>query len=224
MSELQLAMPPVFTRALVLVESMSGHEFTTFINGILRLTPTAARTSVVASLSDSLPRLASAEIAGLVEFAVSTRSLLASYDTDIETLAEAVIRAVFTAERKHFDVERAEQLRPRVVQLLGSEFIAKREKATNLAKDFETMLIGSRCYVDIRPVFANNGSATEIEGAVVVGTLRLETDDGAPMYMGVDDAELERLRLTVIRAQEKIAVVKALMSTAAIADLTPEAD
>ena len=224
--QIQLSMPPVFRRALNHVEAMSASDFETFVKTLSGLSPALRTTKVGESLGKALPALTASDLAGVIEFAVSTRSLLASFETDLDTLTEAVIRATFAADRQTQDESRGAVLRPRVNELLSTDFIAKREKSESLARDFSGSLAGSRCLVDIRPVFPTNGQADQLGGAVIIGTLRLDVDGAgeSPIYLRVSSTELERLSATALRALEKMQTLTSFLSASNLADLTPESE
>ena len=223
---MQLSIPPVFRRALALVETMPEPQFRTFLSTLTECRPSLGSSDLGEQLSRITPDISASNFAGVIEFAVSTRALIASFETNLDVVSEAVTQAYLATDKKSDDPNRGVQIGERVRALLGHDFVALREKSRSLASEFSSTLRGSRCLVDMRPVFSKDGQTGQLEGAIVVATLRLDTSGSidSPLHMRVDLESLKSLKSTVDRALEKFGFMQEFVKKSELRDLTPEAD
>ena len=91
---MQLSIPPVFRRALALVETMPEPQFRTFLSTLTECRPSLGSSDLGEQLSRITPDISASNFAGVIEFAVSTRALIASFETNLDVVSEAVTQSV----------------------------------------------------------------------------------------------------------------------------------
>jgi hypothetical protein len=216
-----LAIPAIFRRLVGYVSRLTDEQFSSFMQALNNLSPEQPTEEVTDRLFEVLPTGEGGSASGLLEFAISTRRLTSSLHVDVETIAAAVSRAAQP------EVEgTSNTLGNRLIALLGSEFVAVREKAQALAAEGSLILLDAKCITDLRPVFATDGNSQGLDGFLVIHNLKLEVRGSSndPIYVVLDHDAIEQLQSALKRAAEKEDRLAQLLEESNIRNLSVRSD
>ena len=214
----ELGLPALFRRTVEDISQLDDKHFDAILDWLRHAPASMGPDAAVDELAELLPSGSDNSATRFLEFAQSTRRLAATFDVDSAVVAQAVGRAYQGPDGKA-----DEAVAERVGQILDTPFIAIRAKSMGLAREAEHQFESSRCVTDLRPVFAEEQSATSILGFLVVHSLRLdlETSQGEDkLLLNITTAGLRQLRKTIDRAIQKEEALERLLSEKDLTDLT----
>jgi hypothetical protein len=105
----------------------------------------------------------------------------------------------------------------RAIQILG--------KAFELRNGYERILLTSRIFSDIRPIFSDDEVGSIVESAMVNHTLQLTYQAGdrhfEELYLALDKEDLKKLKVQVDRALNKESAARAMIEKSGTTVLEP---
>jgi hypothetical protein len=125
-------------------------------------------------------------------------------------------------QQEKVDPSRAETLKNYLRSLLSVGSLELASKVAELSHEHANLFESSRILTDVRPVFGADSSDLQIQGAVIINTLKIRfwnAGGSQEVYVSLDEEDLEQLRDTVARALNKNQAVRALMTNRSIPDL-----
>ena len=165
-------------------------------------------------------KMGSSEASNIVS---SLRSLYVYKASAEETTAPEIVQALVGAMQSSgtlADTERSafEENLTRLLNVKGFERITKVEQ---LKEDYDSVLYDAKILTDLRPVF-DQPNARPI-GAIITHTLKIvchQTGEHKELYFSLDSKNIATLARIAERATEKMNSLKALLTSANIADLS----
>lgn len=178
---------------------------------------------LVPTIGSALSRFPAGDVEKIAETLAALYYVIADSDIPVAKFASDVIEALSKAGETFTDEEKT-RFAERIVRLLGVEDLSVTSKAARLQSDFENVFHEAKVLTDVRPVFG-----TVIEGPpkgfVITHTLKCEYHDGSmrrtSLYIALDQDDLEALKRSVERAQQKALSILNTMGKTGIRNLLP---
>lgn len=221
----RIKIPPQYKLGITLIIKIDEKVFNKFLNAITEIRPFLDIDTLASEIS---PQIEELSINDLQEILKAIRSIYAlnteehlQFNEIIEGFRNAVIR---DQEFSGVSDEELALFAERLNKLLDVDgSISVSSKAIGLLNAYEHILLNSRIFADIRPIFKTD-SKQEIAGALVVHTLKIEYQDASGLkefYVALDSNDIQNLQKQLSESLVQAEAIHSLLNKTDVLHLDP---
>lgn len=146
---------------------------------------------------------------------LSLNGLLRQRDLEVDEVVASVLLSVLDCGRQwsEEEIDGWNSFKSCLVELLQLKCFRVLEKTLNLSYEYANLLQSTRVITDIRPIF--NEEKTEIDGAVISFTLRIQYDSADSdhgLSLTIDEGDIDHLIKQCEEAKKKAKVAQECMT------------
>ena len=206
--------------SLVSIVSFDEDSFGALIKAIKESKPSLTHMKFISLLSSKLPKAQLEATKEIFESLFGLFDIKQSESISESKLSEFVLESALKSEEygPKFTGENGNILKKRLTELLSLDNpLGITSKALDVLTDNERIFCEARILSDIRPVFT--GNLDYPSGAVTIHNLKIsfhKGDESPDIYFALDDTDLEILKDTIERAQNKSKALDSILKKANI--------
>jgi len=200
---------PSFTKILTLEENTYQELLEVLDKSPLTYNPSG----LPSKLAPSVTNLSEVEATEILETIIPLYLVRFESELSIPDFAEEICKALEKTEVDLADGRR-EQLRDRLIRLLGIKSLDITSKATSLLIEYKNILHSARIFTDIRPVFGENPQEPPV-GAIIVHTLKIHYLTGKgydEFFVALDENDIQKTIDVLERAKAKAKSLKSAIN------------
>lgn len=221
--------PQADVQALETLAALSPQDFDRFIDAVGKTAPTISRAKFVVQAIGAVPGLQKVVADGLMRAVLRMQAARIAWGATAEEFVQALAGAENVVESETLS-QNTDSWRQRLKNILSTESVFLTAKAATVLTAQEHPFESAGIYTDIRPIFSESVSESEIAGptaAVLVHHLRLRfggENQPRELDVALDNRDLETLARIVERAKRKAAALAETIRRSNLRHLEPPED